>query len=633
MQDEVDQLRDEVLGLFPWLTAELGGELPDGGKELLRRGRAALAASRYLVLTVGEFKRGKSSLLNALTGQSLFPVDTDIATATVCTLSWAEEPRAVVYFLPEQENAPAQEPRTIPLAEVPRYATVAGHQEGDPPVGRIDMLAPIPQLRSGLTLVDTPGVGSMNPAHTAATNGYLPEADALLFVASAVEPLGTAELSFLARAYEACPIVLTVVSMIDKTGDEDAVVAQVRGRIAEVTGMAPDEVNLVAVSAVRKWNSVRDADPELLAASGFPELERQLWTRLAMTVALARLGRALDTLQATATDSAAPLCNEMVGLSGREQLTRLDAELREAQARAAKARAEAPRRSRMLSEELDRAAGPVQRRLRQAFDGLIAEFIEAIEDHLVVVDPAAAINRVVEQIVEAQARANRDLTAAIDEIAARFSDDLTIPLTGTTTETAGTPLAIDMPRVSTPNRGFANFRLTWTGGATGAAAGVAIGTIASFIFPPAAAFIGAGLMAGPVIGFVTGHLFGMYGGMKQAREQAQREDDAKRRERLRAAVVPKVEAARQVGLEDLRLRVIDETRTLAKALDEQLTMAALQLEASRDRLQQTLIRTATENEARRREVEGRLAAYAEIDKTLARARLKVEMLGQGGDAA
>jgi len=632
MQDEVDELRDEVLGLFPWLTAELDAELPDGGRDLLRRGRAALAASRYLALTVGEFKRGKSSLLNALIGQSLFPVDTDIATATVCTLSWAEEPRAVVYFLPEKEDGPAQEPRTIPLAEIPRYATVAGHQEGDPAVGRIDMLAPIPQLRSGLILVDTPGVGSMNPAHTAATNGFLPEADALLFVASAVEPLGTVELSFLARAYEACPIVLTVVSMIDKTGDEDAVVDQIRGRIAEVTGMAPEQVDLVAVSAVRKWNGVRNADPAMVAASGFPELERQLWTRLATTVALARLGRALDTLQNIASDSAAPLRNELVGLSGREQLTRLDAELQEAQARAAKARAEAPRRSRMLTEELDRAVGPIQRRLRQAFDSVLAAFYEAIEDHQVVGDPAVVVNRVIEQIVEAQARANRDLTAAIDEIAARFSDDLTIPLTGTTSETEGATLAIDMPHVNTPSRNFSNFRLTWTGGATGAAAGVAVGTIAALIFPPAAAVIGAGLVAGPLIGYVAGHLFGMYGGWRQAKEQGQREDDAKRRERLRNAVVPKVEAARQASLEDLRVRVIDETRTLAKALDEQLTITAQQLEASRDGLQQTLIRTAAENEARQREVESRVAAYAEIDKALARARLKVEMLGQADDA-
>lgn len=632
MQDEVDELRDEVLGLFPWLTAELDAELPDGGRDLLRRGRAALAASRYLALTVGEFKRGKSSLLNALIGQSLFPVDTDIATATVCTLSWAEEPRAVVYFLPEKEDGPAQEPRTIPLAEIPRYATVAGHQEGDPAVGRIDMLAPIPQLRSGLILVDTPGVGSMNPAHTAATNGFLPEADALLFVASAVEPLGTVELSFLARAYEACPIVLTVVSMIDKTGDEDAVVDQIRGRIAEVTGMAPEQVDLVAVSAVRKWNGVRNADPAMVAASGFPELERQLWTRLATTVALARLGRALDTLQNIASDSAAPLRNELVGLSGREQLTRLDAELQEAQARAAKARAEAPRRSRMLTEELDRAVGPIQRRLRQAFDSVLAAFYEAIEDHQVVGDPAVVVNRVIEQIVEAQARANRDLTAAIDEIAARFSDDLTIPLTGTTSETEGATLAIDMPHVNTPSRNFSNFRLTWTGGATGAAAGVAVGTIAALVFPPAAAVIGAGLVAGPLIGYVAGHLFGMYGGWRQAKEQGQREDDAKRRERLRNAVVPKVEAARQASLEDLRVRVIDETRTLAKALDEQLTITAQQLEASRDGLQQTLIRTAAENEARQREVESRVAAYAEIDKALARARLKVEMLGQADDA-
>lgn len=252
MKNELDLLRDEVLGLFPRLETKLGDDLLPDRREPLYRDRARLADGRYLVLTVGEFKRGKSSLLNALIEHRPFPVNLDVTTATVCTLSWGEMPQALLYLLPESEDEAPPPPITIDLSEVPRYATEQGRAKGDPPVARIDIVAPIPQLKSGLILVDTPGVGSMNPAHTAATRGLLPEANALLFVASAVQPLSTVELSFLARAYEVCPIVLTVVTMIDKTTGEDEIIAQTRARIAEVTGQSAEAVNLVGVSARRK---------------------------------------------------------------------------------------------------------------------------------------------------------------------------------------------------------------------------------------------------------------------------------------------------------------------------------------------------------------------------------------------
>ena len=148
MKNELDLLRDEMLGLFPRLEAKLGDDLLLDRHEPLYRARAVLADGRYLVLTVGEFKRGKSSLLNALIEQRLFPVDFDVTTATVCTLSWGEMPQALLYLLPESEDEAPPPPITIDLSEVPRYATEQGRAKGDPPVARIDIVAPIPKLLS-----------------------------------------------------------------------------------------------------------------------------------------------------------------------------------------------------------------------------------------------------------------------------------------------------------------------------------------------------------------------------------------------------------------------------------------------------------------------------------------------------
>lgn len=641
MQEKIDRLRDHVLELFPWLESQLGDDLPDDAQQVLDRARAALASSRYIVLTVGEFKRGKSSLLNALIGQRLFPVDTDVATTTVCTLSWGETSGAVVLFLPDAEGRQVP-PRAIDLADVERYATVQGQAElaaelglteADLNVAQIDIIAPIPQLQSGLTLVDTPGVGSLNPAHTAATTGFLPEADALLFVASSVQPLGAVELAFLARAYELCPIVLTAVSMIDKTVDESAVIAEVRTRIADVTGQAPEQVDLVGVSALRRWNGEQAGDTDLIAKSGFPELELKLWTGLVGSVALARLSRALDVLQATASDSAVPLRNEQAALRGNEELDLIDEQLRAAQVRASEARAEAPRRSRQLSEELRERARPIRRQLTQSFDDITADFKYDTENREVLLEPDASLNRLAQRMVEAQGAASRALTAAIGEVADRFSNDLPIALNGKGDESMSSPTALSAPLVKVPTNRFATFRSTLSGGSAGTAVGLAAGLAAAIIFPPAAVPVLGVFVAGPLIGGTIGHMLGMIGGYSQGKQLNHQREETERRRRLRDYALPRIEATRRVSLEDIDSRVADEGRALTAALDEQLSLAARRLEESRERLQQARSRTAAQNTARAREVEVRLRSYAEVDRTLARVRHAVELLGKDDDPA
>lgn len=630
MKDELDRLRDEVLGLFPRIEAKLGADLPAEQHESLRRGRAVLADSSYLVLTVGEFKRGKSSLLNALIEQRLFPVDPDVATSTVCMLRWGETPAAQVYFLPGGEDEVAPAPKTIGLSEIPRYASEQGQTEDDPPVAQIDISAPIAELKSGLVLVDTPGVGSMNPEHTAATSSFLEQADALLFVASAVQPLGKVELSFLARAYEKCPIVLTAVTMIDLAVDADQVIAEARERIARVTKLPADEVDLVAVSARRKWQGLKEQDPAKIQESGFPELAERLWTGLVTSCAMARLSDAVGLLEEETSDAEAPLRNEKSGLADHEALTDLDEELKAAQARAQETKANAPRRARMLADDLEERCHPVRRRLERAFEDLHAEFMQASGDRAVLAEPSAAINQLVQQMIEARARANQELTKVVDEVAARFSEQLSIRLTALGEEIEGSPIKISVPQVTLPSRKFASFRTVWGGATAAGAAGLVAGGLLAFVFPPAAAAIGP-FVAGPLIGGLLGQLAGVVGGRGQAKAQKQEKDDAERRRVLREHVLPKIDSVRRASLDDLNQRLRDERKVLIREIEEQLALTATSLEESRMRLQQARTRTAAENAARLRQVERRLEDYEEIYQTLAEMRHRIEGLEPPGD--
>ena len=67
--------------------------------DLAERVSAAAARLRRpstVVCVVGEFKQGKSSLVNALLGQNVCPVDDDLATSAITLVRWAEEAGAVV---------------------------------------------------------------------------------------------------------------------------------------------------------------------------------------------------------------------------------------------------------------------------------------------------------------------------------------------------------------------------------------------------------------------------------------------------------------------------------------------------------------------------------------------------------
>jgi hypothetical protein len=494
------------------------------------------------------------------------------------------------------------------------------------------MVAPIPQLESGLILVDTPGIGSMNPAHTAATSGFLPEADALIFVASAVQPLSTPELAFLARAYGVCPIVLTAVTMIDKTSREDDIIAETRGRIAGVTGQPADAVDLVGVSALRKWNGLKDEDQALIQESGFPELEQRLWTGLVTSCAIARLSEAIDVLEAVTADSAAPLQNEKTGLAGQAALKDIDEQLKAAQAKVQEARTEAPRRSRMLADELEERFRPIRRELTQAFDEMYLEFQQATEDRKALAEPGPVINRLVREMVDAQSRANRDLSKVVDEVAASFSERLSVPLSGLGGDVEIVPPSLLPPRIDMPTRRFAAFRTVWGGATAAGAVGLIAGGLLALVFPPAAAAIGP-FVAGPLIGGLVGQAAGVAGGFGQATQQTHEREAAERRRRLRGYILPRVDAARRNAMDDLTQRLRDETKALTRAMDEQLALDASSLDASRARLQQVRTRTAAENDARLRKVERRLEEYKDIYQTLAEMRYRIEGLGQAGAPA
>jgi len=254
----------------------------------------------FYVVVCGEFKRGKSSLVNALLNDpELLPVDIDIATRTVTVVTYAPEERIEVYF------EDSTEPKSIRRDDIRRYATEGTGDQARPKVLTIE--TPNDRLRSGVALVDTPGVGGLNEAHSAATFTFIPNADAVLLVADAIQPLTSSELEFARRAAEVAALFWVVVTKSDLVDDVETMVAGTRRKLSSTLGLPEDQIAVLPASSRLRLQYLQSQDPADLAESGFAALEQLVFEQLPAQRGSASLVRTLHLLQGSLAALALPL--------------------------------------------------------------------------------------------------------------------------------------------------------------------------------------------------------------------------------------------------------------------------------------------------------------------------------------
>ena len=146
------------------------------------------------VLFCGEFKRGKSSLVNAIIGAELCPTDIGIATSVVTTIKYGAVKKAVRYYGNLLENADSLKSEEIEWEDIEKY-TMGDVLEIDNTI-LVELSYPSPFLKNGITIIDTPGIGGLDPRHAILTHMALPKADVIVFVTDAGEPLTQSELGF-----------------------------------------------------------------------------------------------------------------------------------------------------------------------------------------------------------------------------------------------------------------------------------------------------------------------------------------------------------------------------------------------------------------------------------------------------
>jgi GTP-binding protein EngB required for normal cell division len=166
------------------------------------------------VAVLGQFKSGKSSLLNAVLGEAVFPVGAVPVTAAVTRA--AAGPGRVVRVT--YQDGSAEEVSPGRLAE---SVTEAGNPGNRRQVAVVDVFTPALADLPGVRLVDTPGLGSVHAHNTEATRAWMPHVGVALVTVGAERPLADEDRRLVAEALEIAPRVAVVLTKVDLLSDAD----------------------------------------------------------------------------------------------------------------------------------------------------------------------------------------------------------------------------------------------------------------------------------------------------------------------------------------------------------------------------------------------------------------------------
>lgn len=269
-----------------------------GETDLEERVEAAsqrLARRRFQIAVVGEFKAGKSTLINSLVSEDILPVDTKECTAVVCHLrsTCGEESPGATLVLANGDI------RDVPTAEAKQHLTVSkaqfhGHQVEEAEI----RVAGAGWLGQEVDIVDTPGVNASGQAREKATLSYLPNADAIIFMTRADQLLNETEMVFLKERIVNRDLarVFVVINFADRVRSE-----RDRRDVLERARRLLEPFALVSrtylISARDARDAILDEDRGLLEASGVPDFQRSLQSFIENDRAAADLARFRTVLE------------------------------------------------------------------------------------------------------------------------------------------------------------------------------------------------------------------------------------------------------------------------------------------------------------------------------------------------
>lgn len=256
-----------------------------------------IKTKKYHVAVVGEFRRGKSSLINAMLGLKVLPADVTPTTATINRITFGTEPQVTICYKDGGTEL-------IPIEELKNYVTKQTEEMEERALSIREAVVSYPTVicQNHIDIIDTPGLND-DESMTGITLALLKEIDVVIVAVSALSPFSEVEKGFVTEliARETISDVIFVVTFIDQVDEEDLqkLLDNIKKRIQQMTmaeidkrygdkeeilGKArrilKDRFKLFAVSSYQALQAFVTGNRQLLKSSRFPFFKEELYKLL-----------------------------------------------------------------------------------------------------------------------------------------------------------------------------------------------------------------------------------------------------------------------------------------------------------------------------------------------------------------
>ncbi len=229
------------------------------------------------------WKRGKSTLINALLGQDVLPSGVVPVTSIITAIVYGEQPRVII----EYDNSSTED---IDPSHINEYVSESLNPQNTKGIKLVSLSTPSDLLKAGISVFDTPGVGSIYAHNTQTATDFLDSIDVAIFIFSVDTPLNETELNFLNDMSSHGISILFILNKLDMVNEEELEQLLQFSKRAIESHLQIDDVFVIAVSALQGLDGKLNNNRDLIKSSGIEALEHYLYQRLAL-----RKGELLNT--------------------------------------------------------------------------------------------------------------------------------------------------------------------------------------------------------------------------------------------------------------------------------------------------------------------------------------------------
>jgi ribosome biogenesis GTPase A len=275
--------QDTLINLIERLSSVISSLNMSNEEKSLKYLQNVVNSDRFKILVLGEFKRGKSTFINALLGEKILPAYSRRCTAIINEVKWGESKRALLYPLKNgDENTFNLEPREIKVDEIEDYVVIKNTSDTpDNSYDKVELFWPLELCRNGVEIIDSPGLNEHDIRQQITIN-YLSTVDAVLFVLSCEQLASKSEIDVIDNLFASGhQEMFFICNYFNRIPDEEKKIIKSSAISQLKNKTKPGEKQIFFINALDALEGRIEKDDMRVTNSGIVEVESELENFLA----------------------------------------------------------------------------------------------------------------------------------------------------------------------------------------------------------------------------------------------------------------------------------------------------------------------------------------------------------------